>query len=347
MADPPTASIGFTNGKAAGSATPLIWAQAQYLRLVRDLQTGTLLDQPTITRTRYVKIGPPAVVPLTISSPAPGAITPTATTTVSGTTTPGATVDIAAGQPGSATNTTSVVATVADAHGAFRGAIPTPPGSTVITVTATVGHHATGWAQETITAAYPSLAPAYNNVGITSDSNTSPGDFDGVGDSYSAQALAAGTPDVLTPGSTVTVDGVTLTWPSVPAGQSDNVVAEGQSFDMSGSGSTLGLLGASAFGTATGTATITYTDGTTQALALTFSDWASSTPAPGTSIVNTTDRWDTPTGSNGTGGVRNIYFASTPLQTGKTVAFVTLPNISNGVGVFTAMHIFAIAIGGS
>ena len=70
-------------------------------------------------------------------------------------------------------------------------------------------------------------------------------------------------------------------------------------------------------------------------------------PAFFISIVNTTDRWDTPTGSNGTGGVRNIYFASTPLQTGKTVAFVTLPNISNGVGVFTAMHIFAIAIGGS
>ena len=30
--DPATESIGFTNGKAAGSATPLIWAQAQYLQ---------------------------------------------------------------------------------------------------------------------------------------------------------------------------------------------------------------------------------------------------------------------------------------------------------------------------
>jgi hypothetical protein len=116
------------------------WAQAQYLRVVRDLQTGAVLDQPGITRGRYVKIGPPAVVPLTISSPAPGAITPTATTMVSG---PGANVDIAAGQPGSATNTTSVVATVADAQGAFQGAIPTPPGSTLITVTAPVGRRAT------------------------------------------------------------------------------------------------------------------------------------------------------------------------------------------------------------
>ena len=32
-ADPTTASIGFSNGKAAGSAAPLIWGQAQYLRL--------------------------------------------------------------------------------------------------------------------------------------------------------------------------------------------------------------------------------------------------------------------------------------------------------------------------
>ena len=78
--DPATASIGFVNGQAAGSAAPLIWAQAQYLRLVRDLQTGTVLDQPAITRTRYVTNGPPAVVPLSITAPAPGAITPAGTT---------------------------------------------------------------------------------------------------------------------------------------------------------------------------------------------------------------------------------------------------------------------------
>ncbi len=43
--DPATASIGFTNGKPAGSASPLIWAQAQYLRLVTDLGHGSLGDQ--------------------------------------------------------------------------------------------------------------------------------------------------------------------------------------------------------------------------------------------------------------------------------------------------------------
>ncbi len=52
--NPTTASIGFINGKAAGSAAPLIWGQAQYLRLIRDLATRHLLDQPTITRSRYL-----------------------------------------------------------------------------------------------------------------------------------------------------------------------------------------------------------------------------------------------------------------------------------------------------
>jgi hypothetical protein len=56
--------------------------------------------------------------------------------------------------------------------------------------------------------------------------------------------------------------------------------------------------------------------------------------------------WNTPSGANGSGGIRNVYFASVPLQSGKTVSFVTLPNVSNGVGVFTALHVFAIGIGG-
>jgi glucoamylase len=150
--DPTTASIGFANGQAAGSATPLIWGQAQYLRLVRDLQTGTLLDQPRITHARYVTSGPPAAVPVTISAPAPGATTPSSATVVRGTTVPGAQVVVAAGQPGSATNVTTVVATVANPQGKFQAAVPTPPGTTVITAAvATGGGAATGWAQETVT----------------------------------------------------------------------------------------------------------------------------------------------------------------------------------------------------
>ncbi len=150
--DPAIASIGFNNGQAAGSAAPLIWGQAQYVRLVRDLQTRSLLDQPAITRARYLRTGPPAVLPVTISSPASGATATGSTTTVTGTTSPGAAVTVEAGQPGSSTNTTAVVSTVADPAGAFHATIPMPSGTTVITATATTGGHATGWAQVTISA---------------------------------------------------------------------------------------------------------------------------------------------------------------------------------------------------
>lgn len=175
--DPKTASIGFINGKAAGSASPLIWAQAQYLRLVLDLGAGRLLDQPAVTRARYVTSGPPATVPLTIKVTAPGAvpvppssstavpavtadvlashepglITKQARATVTGTTAPGAIVDIAVGHPGSAGNTTTVIQVAAGTHGRFRAVIATPPGQTILTVSVTAGPHATGWAQQTVT----------------------------------------------------------------------------------------------------------------------------------------------------------------------------------------------------
>jgi hypothetical protein len=72
--------------------------------------------------------------------------------TVTGTTAPGARIDLAAGQPGTATNTTRLVATVADSHGNYSVAVPTPTGhgSVVITVAATGRARATGWAQETL-----------------------------------------------------------------------------------------------------------------------------------------------------------------------------------------------------
>ncbi|MFZ0385323.1 MAG: glycoside hydrolase family 15 protein [Solirubrobacteraceae bacterium] len=150
--DPTTASIGFRNGKAAGSAAPLIWGQAQYLRLVLDLKAGTLIDQPQITRVRYLAPGPPTDVPVTIASPANGVTVTGTDTVVTGTTTPGARVDVAAGRPGSPPNTSTVVATVANAQGAYSATVPIPTahGATIITVAATAGAPATGWAQRSL-----------------------------------------------------------------------------------------------------------------------------------------------------------------------------------------------------
>ena len=176
-ANPRTASIGFFNGEAAGSADPLIWAQSQYLRLVRDLQARRLLDQPSVTRARYLIHGAPARVPLTFHVSAPGAVTtpghvstavpgikenilasqePNTTTSkdhasVKGTTAPGAIIEIIASRPSSPANATSAVHAVAGADGAFRVTIPTPRGRTIVTVTAIAGSHASGWAQQTVT----------------------------------------------------------------------------------------------------------------------------------------------------------------------------------------------------
>ena len=148
--NPATASIGFIDGKAAGSATPLIWAEGQDVRLIRDLQTGTLTDQPAITKDRYITTGPPANVATTISSPTSGA-TVSGTTTVTGTTSPGAQVVISTAQPGSATDSTTLVQTSAP-NGQFSASVPTPPGSDVITVAVNGASHSSGYAQESVTA---------------------------------------------------------------------------------------------------------------------------------------------------------------------------------------------------
>src|SRR5262249_29114082 len=139
------------------------------------------------------------------------------------------------------------------------------PGSSEDAVTAVLPH-----------APYPSLAAAFNNVAVGDDGAPGTGDFDGGGASYSAQALAAATPS-LTPGATFTHDGLTFTWPNAQPGTPDNVVAGGvaggQTIAVSGSGTTLGLIGSGDYGTPTGTATITYTDGSTQSVSVTFADW--------------------------------------------------------------------------
>ena len=146
---PATASIGFIDGKAAGSATPLIWAEGQYVRLIRDLQTSTLSDQPAITRDRYITSGPPKDAPVAISSPTSGA-TVSGSATVTGSTVPGAQVVISTAQTGSATDSTTLVRASAP-NGQFSATVPTPPGSDVITVVSSAGSHSSGYVQETVT----------------------------------------------------------------------------------------------------------------------------------------------------------------------------------------------------
>jgi hypothetical protein len=190
-------------------------------------------------------------------------------------------------------------------------------------------------------AVYPGLAASFNNVGITADGDTAPGNYDGNGASFSQTPLAnAGAG----PGATVTAQGLSYAFPSVAAGTSDNTVAEGQTITMSGSG-TLGFLCSASYGPATGTGTITYTDGSTQSYTLTSPDWWSTTPPSGGTLAVSSAYQNRP-GNTTYAASGNIFSETVALTAGKTVASITLPPGGALTPGPPTLHVFAIATSG-
>ncbi len=175
----------------------------------------------------------------------------------------------------------------------------------------------------------------YNNVGISDDGSPQSANYDNQGFSYSAQLLqSAG----LTPGQQVNFNGANFTWPNVSAGSLDNWQASGQTIPVTpvSGATTLAFLGSSTNGSASGTATITYTDGSTQTFTLGLTDWGVGTPAFGNGIVTSMPY------RNGSAGRQTLsiylYYAGVMLQSGKTVQSVTLPSTVSG----GQLHVFAI-----
>ena len=78
---PECASIGFVNGEAAGSASPLTWSAASFVRLSRTIRDGEITEQPVDTVARYIDNTQGATT-LTLTSPANGSLV-TGTATVS------------------------------------------------------------------------------------------------------------------------------------------------------------------------------------------------------------------------------------------------------------------------
>ncbi|WP_194891741.1 arabinofuranosidase catalytic domain-containing protein [Catenulispora pinisilvae] len=189
---------------------------------------------------------------------------------------------------------------------------------------------------------YPSLAASFNDVGITSDTNTGPGDFDGNGYSFSATALSNAK---AAPGASITSSGVTFAFPNVAAGVADNTVAENQIITMSGSG-TLGFLLDSSYGPTSGTGTITYTDGSTQSYTLSSADWWSTTPASGSALA-VSSAYQNRQGNTTATQSSNIFSETVPLAAGKTLASVQLPTGNPPASGSAALHIFALATSGS
>jgi len=144
---PECASIGFRNGEATGSASPLTWSAAQFTRLAAALREGRITEQPPDTTARYVartQFG----TTMSLTAPADDALVEE-TTTVSGTTAAGAAVDVTAinvDVDGSATTAT----TTAGPDGAFSVVLPVPPGTAAIVAAATAPDGATGFARRTV-----------------------------------------------------------------------------------------------------------------------------------------------------------------------------------------------------
>jgi hypothetical protein len=225
----------------------------------------------------------------------------------------------------------------------FQIRVPEPrPGFVVRTFTATAtyrGGDGAGTATATRTqrsgTALPNLAAAYNNVGVTDEADPTKGNFDGEGNSFSAQKLA----DVgITPGAAVTALGATFNWPSAAPGTVGNVAAGGQTVQLSGQGSRLAFLGSAAGQNATGPATVWYTDGTTSTGTFGFPNWSFQDPtAHGATLVASSDGRNRPDGYGNAGIAYRIFAHSIPLTPGKTVELVTLP--SNG-----SIHIFDLQL---
>jgi hypothetical protein len=184
-----------------------------------------------------------------------------------------------------------------------------------------------------------SLLPFFNNIGISDDNNPGAADFDGDGFSYSAQLLAQ---NGYTPGATVTVNGISYTWPNVPVATFDNIAADGQNIPTPNAkpGATqLTFLGSSTNGPSIGNITITYTDGTAQTAQLGLTDWTIN-GGGGSIMYNNVVAVQMPY-RNSSGGTRDptvtYVFATAPVQlnSSKQVASITFQG---------TLHVFALTI---
>ncbi|WP_031517837.1 glycoside hydrolase family 3 C-terminal domain-containing protein [Streptomyces sp. NRRL F-5123] len=277
---------------------------------------------PVSATTTYTNTGPTALpsASVTLAAPDGWTVTPTSPATFS---------EVPAG--GSVTTTWSVTPPA-----------DTGPGSYALAASATYrGAKAGDDAVGQVLVPYSSVDDVVTNVGISDDADPGSGNLDGGGQSLSQQALAA---QGITSGGAVTHDGLTFAWPTTGSGKPDNIVAGGQTVPFTGRGSTIGFLGTADYGNASGTGTVTYTDGTTQNFTLSFPDWWANSPSTGNDVLATTDYFN-----NGGGKVQqkvSVYAATAPLQPGKTIAYLTLPDIGPGAATNqVALHIFAIAVG--
>lgn len=257
-------------------------------------------------------------------------------------------------QPLSTASFTGVVS-AQTVHASWQVSVPagTAPGQSALSAEASYtngNQRGATVAAADVSVAFPSLATAFNNAGISDDSDVTTADFDGVGNSYSAEALAAAAG--LTPGASFTYNDITFSWPNTTPGQPDNAVAQGQVVLMSGSGTKLAMLGAGSPSNEGGTGTVYYSDGTTSSYTITLDNYFNP-PGPGNDAVATMPYLNdsNPASNGGVAGQRAhtvyIFYAEVAIEAGKTIQAVSLPpgGVLPASGRITGMHVFAIGTG--
>jgi glucoamylase len=172
--DPTLASIGFVNGQSAGSASPLTWSSASYVRLLADIKAHRLLDTPAITTTRYVT-HTQGQTTISITSPANLSGVTGPTLTVTGASVAGNAILVAATDT-DANSATTTASTTAAGDGSWSVTLAIQGGSSVINAVATSPTGATGHAQVTVFWDFTPGTVIFSQADPTGDDN-GPGNY--------------------------------------------------------------------------------------------------------------------------------------------------------------------------
>ncbi|MGW7520120.1 SGNH/GDSL hydrolase family protein [Streptomyces sp. NPDC054796] len=183
------------------------------------------------------------------------------------------------------------------------------------------------------------LERLFDNRAVSDDNRPGRADFDGAGNSLSAQDLrAAG----WSPGGALDLDAATLRWPERRPGQPDNVRADGQRVRLRGAGDAISFLVAAtspggAGGEVSGSGTVRYADGSRSAYTLRAPDWRGgplATKAVALPHVNTAK-------SGQLGEKAKLYAVTVPVKKGREVRSVELPR---DPGRDADLHVFAASV---
>ncbi len=172
--DPTVASIGFTNGQPAGSASPLTWSAGSFVRLFADLAANKLVDQPATTVDRYLTHHQGQTT-LSVTAPADLSAISGSPVTVTGTSTAGNTIDVLATNTDHSSSTTSAT-TTALADGTFSVDVPVTGGTTVLSVVATAANGSTAHASRTVVFDFVPGTKLFDTTDPSNDDN-GPGNY--------------------------------------------------------------------------------------------------------------------------------------------------------------------------